>query len=85
MNALVAVLSGDTNLMIDEAQLERLPINEKLRIVTNLWDQIARSEQSIVVPDTVLDEADRRIDEMTTNPAACLTEEEMWRQADDLR
>ena len=36
--------------MIDDAQLESLPVNEKLRLVTNLWDQIARSGQAINVP-----------------------------------
>jgi len=78
-------LFGDTNLMIDETQLESLPVDEKLRIVTSLWDQIARSKQPLRVPETVLDEADRRLDEMTADPSSCLTEEEMWRRADDLR
>jgi len=71
--------------MIDDALLESLPVNEKLRIVTNLWDQIARSDQPITLPETILDDADRRIDEMTKNPESCLDEDEMWRQADDLR
>ena len=71
--------------MIDDAQLEGLPVTEKLRLVTSLWDQISRSEQPIVLPESVLDDADRRIDEMTSAPDACITEDEMWRQADGLR
>ena len=71
--------------MIDEAPLENLHVNEKLRLVTNLWDQIARSGQPITLPDVVFDDAARRIDEMATNPEACLTEDEMWRQANGLR
>jgi len=71
--------------MIDDAQLASLPVNEKLRLVTNLWDQIARSGQPINVPEAILDDADRRIDEMTVDPSACIDEDEMWRQANDLR
>jgi putative addiction module component (TIGR02574 family) len=71
--------------MIDESQLARLPVDEKLRIVTNLWNQIAGSEEAIKVPDAVLDDAGRRISEMTSDPSRCITEDEMWRQADGLR
>lgn len=71
--------------MIDDAQLESLPINEKLRLVTNLWDQIARSEEPITLSEVILDDADQRIDGMTKDPSDCLDEDEMWRQANDLR
>ncbi len=71
--------------MIDESQLESLPVDEKLRIVTMLWDQIARSDHPISVSDKVLDNADQRIREMMADRANCLTEEEMWRQANALR
>ncbi len=71
--------------MIDDAQLEGLPVNEKLRLVTTLWDQISRSNQPIDLPEAVLDDADRRINEMVRDPDACLAEDEVWRQADGLR
>lgn len=71
--------------MIDDAQLESLPINEKLRLVTNLWDQIARSGEPITLPEAILDDADQRIDGMTKDPSDWLDEDEMWRQANDLR
>lgn len=71
--------------MIDESQLESLSVSEKLRLVTTLWDQIARSKQPISVPDAVLNDAGQRIDEMMTDSSQCLTEEEMWRQANALR
>ena len=71
--------------MFDETQLQSLPLNEKLRLVTTLWDQISRSGETIPVPDIVLDDADRRINEMMVDPSASLTEDEMWRQADELR
>ena len=71
--------------MIDDTQLEALPVDEKLRLVTKLWDQFARSGQTVAIPDAVLDDADRRFDEMANDPGSCLTEDEMWRQADGLR
>ena len=71
--------------MINEIQLEKLPVDEKLRLVTSLWDQIARSGQTISLPPAVLDDANHRIDEMTSDDTACLTEDEMWRQSNELR
>ncbi len=71
--------------MIDESQLASLSVIEKLRLVTTLWDQISRSEQPIIIPDAVLNDASQRIDEMLGKPSQCLSEEEMWRQANALR
>ena len=71
--------------MIDQAQFESLPVSEKLRLVTRLWDQIAHSNQPICVPDAVLDDAERRVDEMIGDPSAGLTEEEMWRRVNEIR
>lgn len=71
--------------MIDHTQLEALPNDEKLRIVTTLWDQISRSNQPISIPEAVFDDAARRIEEMTHDSANCITEDEMWRRADELR
>ena len=71
--------------MIDQSQLENLTVDEKLQLVTSLWDQIAHSKQPICVPNAVLDDAERRVDEMIGDPASGLTEEEMWRRADENR
>ena len=71
--------------MFDDTQLESLPADEKLRIVTSLWNQIANSTQSISIPDAVLDHAEHRIEEMLNSPTAAITEEEMWRKADEIR
>ena len=71
-------------MMIDAAQFAGLPVDEKLKLVTSLWDQIARHGE-ISLPDSLLDDADKRIEEMTADPNATISEDEMWRQADDLR
>jgi putative addiction module component (TIGR02574 family) len=62
--------------MIDQAQLESLTVSEKLQLVTNLWNQIAHSNQPICVPDAVLNDAEHRVDEMLSDPSSGLTEEE---------
>ena len=64
--------------------LTNLPVDEKLRLVTSLWDQIAQHGQ-ISLPDSLLDDADNRIAEMTADPNSAISEDEMWRQADGLR
>lgn len=71
--------------MFDDTQLENLPISEKLRLVTSLWDQIACCGETVSVPDTVLDNAGERIKEMLVDPTASLMEDEMWSRANGLR
>lgn len=71
--------------MFDESQLAALPVDVKLRLVTSLWDQIASSKTPIALPESVLDDADRKINDMMSDRAATLTEEEMWRRANALR
>ena len=78
-------LFGATKTMIDQSQLENLTVGEKLQLVTSLWDQIAQSKQPICVPNAVLDDAERRVVEMIGDPTTGLTEEEMWRRADENR
>ena len=70
--------------MIDAAQFAGLPVDEKLKLVTSLWDQIAHHGK-ISLPEALLDDAEARIAEMTADPSATISEDEMWRQADDLR
>ncbi|MEX1040969.1 MAG: addiction module protein [Pirellulaceae bacterium] len=71
--------------MIKAADFEHLPVAEKLRLVTQLWDQIAVSGEPIVLPDPVISEAERRFDEMVADPSIGISEEEMWRQASEKR
>ena len=55
---------------------------EKLRIVTALWDDIARSAEPIVMPDDILDEASRRSDEIAGDPSMAIGDAELWRRVD---
>jgi len=67
---------------IDIADLRNLPVSEKLRIVTQLWDDIAASGEPFVVPPEVLGEATRRSDELKANPSMAIDDDELWRRVD---
>lgn len=67
---------------VDIASLRGLPVADKLRLVTQLWDDIAESEHPIAVPPEVLDEAVRRSDDLKADPSKAITEEELWRRID---
>lgn len=67
---------------VDIASLRGLPVADKLRLVTQLWDDIADNERPIAVPPEVLNEALRRSDELKADPSKAITEEELWRQID---
>jgi putative addiction module component (TIGR02574 family) len=67
---------------IDITHLRDLPVADKLRIVTQLWDDIAASTESIVVPPEVLHEASRRTEEMKADPSIAIDDDELWRRVD---
>ena len=67
---------------IDIRKLRDLPVAEKLRIVTQLWDDIAASNEPIVVPPDVLREASRRSAELQADPSIAIDEDELWRRVD---
>jgi putative addiction module component (TIGR02574 family) len=65
---------------IDIATLRRLPVAEKLQLVTQLWDDIASGERPISVPPDILSEAAKRSDELKADPSIAIDEEELWRR-----
>lgn len=67
------------------ADLEHLSVPEKMQLVMALWDQIAHSSAASALPDSVMTEAERRLDEMLADPSSAISEDEMWRQADAQR
>ena len=67
---------------IDITNLRGLPVADKLRIVTQLWDDIAASTDPLVVPPEVLREASRRSAELEANPSIAIDDEELWRRVD---
>ena len=67
---------------IDITNLRDLPVADKLRIVTQLWDDIAASTDPIVVPPEVLREASRRSAELKADPSIAIDDDELWRRVD---
>ena len=67
---------------IDLSELRNLPVADKLRIVTELWDDIAASNEPIVLPPEQLEEALRRSQEFKCDPSIAIDEDELWRQVD---
>lgn len=67
---------------IDISNLRNLPIADKLRIVTQLWDDIAASTDPVVVPPDVLREASRRSAELQADPSIAIDDDELWRRVD---
>jgi putative addiction module component (TIGR02574 family) len=63
----------------------QLPIADKLRLVEEMWDDIAASSEPIPVPEWIRTEAERRVAESKRNPSALLTSEEFWRRVDENR
>ena len=67
---------------VDIAELRNLPIADKLRIVTQLWDDIAASTEPVVVPPDVLRDVERRSAELKADPSIAIDDDELWRRVD---
>ena len=68
---------------IELEELRKLPVAEKLRIVEQLWDDIASSEEPLILRDWHEQEARRRGAELDANPELAITREELWRRVDN--
>ena len=63
--------------------LRQLPIKEKLRVVEQLWDDIAASGERFPLPEWHREEAVRRAADLEANPSIALTRDEVWRRVED--
>lgn len=66
----------------DIGNLRGLAVADKLRIVTQLWDDIAASAEGIVIPPDVLREVERRSAELKADPSIAIDDGELWRRVD---
>lgn len=62
----------------DVEHLRQLPITEKLRIVEELWDEIAASPEPFPLPHWHRGEVERRSAELDADPALGLSREQLW-------
>jgi putative addiction module component (TIGR02574 family) len=58
--------------------LRRLPVEERLQILEELWEDIP--VQGVPIPAEALQEAHRRYEELQANPEIALTRDQVWEQ-----
>lgn len=58
---------------------------EKLRLVEQIWDDLAAEEAPLPLPDWAVSEAVRRRGEMLADPNLGSTDEEVWKRINDSR
>ena len=58
---------------------------EKLRLVEQIWDDLAAAGSPLPLPDWAVTEAVRRRDEMLADPKLGSTDEEVWKRISDSR
>ena len=66
--------------IIDDLRL--LPPDKKLEVVTELWDDLARSGLPLTLPAEDLQEMDRRREQLRNDPSLAIDADEMWRRVD---
>lgn len=67
---------------MNTSDIQSMTANEKLKLVTQLWDEIAASSESIAVPSEIVSEAVRRSKEFRADPAIGIDDDELWRRVD---
>lgn len=63
-------------------RLKKLPLAVRLLVLEELWDELAESGDSLIVPDWQRQVAEERLAELQANPTVAISEEELWRRVD---
>jgi putative addiction module component (TIGR02574 family) len=66
----------------DIPEIARLSTAEKILLVEDLWDDIAANASDLPVPQSHLDEIDRRLAAHAANPGRLLTLQELKQRID---
>lgn len=67
---------------IDLKELRSLPVEEKLRLVEILWDDIGASNEPIILHPWQANEVSRRSAELKSDPSIAIDRDELWRRVD---
>ncbi|MFN5466678.1 MAG: addiction module protein [Pirellulaceae bacterium] len=59
--------------------------SEKLRLVEQIWDDLAAQESPIPLPKWAVNEAVRRREEMLSDPRLGSTHQQVWKRINDSR
>ena len=70
---------------IQTAEIFELSVAERLMLVENIWDSIAKDSVEFELSQELRDELDRRIEEHYKNPSAGISWEEMEAKLSRLR
>ena len=70
---------------MDISKLQMLPVDQKIEIIGQLWDDIDDSNAPISISPAVIAEIDRRRAELAANPAIAIDRDEMWRRVNESR
>ena len=65
--------------------IRSLPLRDRLKLIQTIWDDIVSSDEQISLPNSAIEEAKRRRDEMLVNPAIGMTHGEVWEKIKDAR
>jgi putative addiction module component (TIGR02574 family) len=65
---------------LDSSLFANLSVPEKLQLVSELWEQIAESDESLPIPDWQKEELDRRKKNLEANPQSGIPWEEARRR-----
>ena len=65
--------------------IRHLSLGERLELIRTIWDDIVSNDEQIHVPNSAIEEAKRRRDEMLVDPAVGLTHDEVWKKIKDAR
>jgi len=63
--------------VIDIPEIDRLSVPEKILLVEDLWDTIASDESSVTVPESHIEELDKRMKRYASDPGNLLSLEEL--------
>lgn len=64
----------------DITNLRNLSVADKLKLVTELWNDIAASPRPVIVPPEILNETIRRSDELNADSKIAIDDDELWRR-----
>ena len=67
----------------DIPEIQRLSIPEKILLVEDLWDSIASDESRVPVPQSHIDELDRRLTKYRSHPGDLLSLEELQKRIEN--
>ena len=73
-------MNDGAKMSIDLKQLRSLPVEEKLRLVELLWDDIGASDEPVTLHPWQTNEAGRRSAELKSDPSIAIDRDELWRR-----